>query len=48
MELNGDLMDKEVEGGPRREGMNAEESLPPAVAEASRGEGVVLDVGFCH
>jgi uncharacterized coiled-coil protein SlyX len=44
-ELNGDLTDKEVEGGPRREGMNAEESLPPAVAEASRGEGVVVEGG---
>jgi uncharacterized coiled-coil protein SlyX len=44
-ELNGDLTDKEVEGGPRREGMNAEESLPPAVAEASRGEGVEVEGG---
>jgi len=44
-ELNGDLTDEEVEGGPRREGMNAEESLPPAVAEASRGEGVEVEGG---
>ena len=29
-ELNGDLTDEEEEGGPRRGGMNAEESLPPA------------------
>jgi len=44
-ELNGDLTDEEVEGDPRREGMNAEESLPPAVAEASRGEGVEVEGG---
>jgi hypothetical protein len=44
-ELNGNLTDEEVEGGPRREGMNAEESLPPAVAEAARDEGVEVEGG---
>ena len=44
-ELNGDLTDEEVEGGPRREGMNAEESLPPAVAETASNEGVEVEWG---
>ena len=39
-------MDDEEEGGPRREGMNAEESsLPSAVAEAARDEGVEVEWG---
>ena len=44
-ELNGDLTDVEEEGGPRRGGVNAEESLPPAVVEAARDEGVEVEWG---
>ena len=41
--LNGDLTDDEEEGDPRREGMNTEESLPAAVAEAATDEGVEVE-----
>ena len=43
--LNGDLTDDEEEGDPRREGMNTEESLPAAVAEAATDEGVEVEWG---